>query len=589
MREDFRRLTPEALAALANWGLVKRAQREPFPQLTEGVDGLTAVFPDGTECFFASTQPAALGRCSCGAAGWCRHRIGAILACADADNSDSAEEFVAIDLAQVEKLLGRLLWNKALAQKKRGLTLEVLGPPWQVRLPGCTVRFLLGAEAGYCKCDCELNGACEHWALAAWAVNERAGQPGTLVWHGQARQTGLRQTREWLEELLQVGVLGSSALWQVWRGRVNAEIAGCSWLRVLVEEIEELSLAHAQAATHYSPSSWLFCLLSLVLRLSDGSAHLLGREVVWEQELEHSRLSCLGCRKHSQGVQIYWADAVGQVLVQRLQAGVESTPALGRLSEVARSQVVSRGLVRRADGSLRFRRERSRHSLTRLGLDWRDLPPALVWPGRESWAQQWNERPTRLLQPPVLGKNLWVVPLSWASEGNYDPGAQQLLAVVGDQHGGQLQIRRTHQKECPGALDALAWALAQSAWLTGFVSLEGASPVLEPISLVTGEEVIVLDLHQGAEAFQWPVGLGQPQADPLAGLLQEALELCQQAAHLGLAQLLPSFQRRRQELAQQLGESAMMNLGRALSDDWNFWGAALRCFLAAERSTPCGI
>jgi hypothetical protein len=246
-------------------------------------------------------------------------------------------------------------------------------------------------------------------------------------------------------------------------------------------------------------------------------------------------------------------------------------------------------LVRRADGSLRFRRERSRHSLTRLGLDWRDLPPALVWPGRESWAQQWNERPTRLLQPPVLGKNLWVVPLSWASEGNYDPGAQQLLAVVGDQHGGQLQIRRTHQKECPGALDALAWALAQSAWLTGFVSLEGASPVLEPISLVTGEEVIVLDLHQGAEAFQWPVGLGQPQADPLAGLLQEALELCQQAAHLGLAQLLPSFQRRRQELAQQLGESAMMNLGRALSDDWNFWGAALRCFLAAERSTPCGI
>ena len=587
MRDEFRRLTPEALAALANWGLVKRAQREPGPQLREEASGLKAVFPDGTECFFAAGQPAGRGRCSCGAAGWCRHLIGAILACDDGGPVESPGEFVAIDLAGLEKLLGKRLWNKALAQKSRGLSLQVLGPPWQVRLPGCTVRFLLGAEAGYCKCDCEVNGPCEHWALAAWAVNERAGQPGAVVWPGKAVGSELLHTTKWLHELFQVGVSGSSALWEVWRARVSAEISACSWLRVLVEEIQELTGAQARAATHYSASSWLFCLLSLCLRLRDGSAHLLGRDVVWEQELEHSRLSALGCRKTCDGLQIYWADAGGQVLVQRLPAGAESAPALGIIAEAARSQVVSRGLVRRADGSLRFRRERSRHSLTRLGLDWRDLPPSLVWPGRQAWAEQWNDRPSQLVQSPVLGRNLWVVPLDWASVGCYDPGSQQLLAPVGDQHGGSLQVRRTHQRECPGALDALAWALPQSHWLTGFVTLEGGAPVLEPISLATPEEMVVLDLHQGAEAFNWPVGLAQQPADPLAGLLQEALGLCQQAAHLGLAQLLPSFQARRQELAERLGEAGMLNLSRSLSGDWTFLGAALRCFLAAERSTPC--
>ncbi|MBS2038618.1 hypothetical protein JST97_26800 [bacterium] len=583
MRADFRGLTPEALAAMANWGLVKRAQREPAPELLLEEGGLRALFADGNRCFFPDAQPATQGHCSCAAAGWCRHLIGALLACAGSEPKPQPAEFVAVDMGRVEKLLGKRLWTKALAEKARGLSAEVLGPPWQVRLPGCTVRFLLGSDVDYGKCDCQLKGPCLHLALAAWAFNQQAGQPGRVLWQGSSQPTALDQTELWLEQLLEAGVAGSAALWEVWGSRVRAEIFGCSWLRVLVEEILQLGQAYAQAASHYSSGRWLYCLLSLALRLRDGSSYLLGRDVAWEQELEHSRLFALGCRRRAQDVQLFWADESGQVLVQLLPAGSESVPALGRLSEAAGSQVVSRGLVRRADGSLRFRRECNRHSLTRLGLDWRDLPAPLIWPGREAWARRCNERPSRLLEAPLLARDLWVVPLSGVQTGFYDPGSQRLVARIDDLHRGQLELRRTHQRECPGALDALAWALPQAVWLTGFVRLEGGIPRLEPVAIATNEQLVVLDLYQGAEPFDWPLALESSGRDGLSEMLQEALSLCQQAAQMGLSQLVPSFQRRRQELAERLREGSMLNLSRALASDWDFRGAAVRCFLATER------
>ncbi|MFN8606160.1 MAG: hypothetical protein U0931_01420 [Vulcanimicrobiota bacterium] len=583
MREDFARLTPETLAALANWGLVKRAQREPFPNLLEGEDGLRAVYADGTETFFPVGLPAQKSSCSCGAPGWCRHRVGALLACAGEHSIDAESGFAPVDISQLEKLVGARLWSKALAQKARGMTVEVLGPPWVVRLPGCTVRFLVGVEAGYCKCDCDNQAACEHWVLAAWALNERGGLPGPLIWGGQSGSVSLVHTQQWLEELLVGGVSGCDSLWQVWRARVTREIAACSWLRVLVDELLQMGAAYQQAATDYSPAGWLFCLVSLALRLRDGSAQALGQEVAWEQELEHTRLFALGCRLLSETVHVYWADGAGQILVQRLPAGSQAAPPLGRLSVLACSQLVSRGVVRRADGSLRFRRERTRHSLTRLSLSWRDLPQPLIWPGQEAWSQQRHQRPTVLLQPPTLARDLWVIPLAWKESGCYDPGAQRLQAQVGDIHGGTLQLRRTHQKECPWSLDALAQALPTTDWMTGFVRLDRGRVWVEPVSLVSAREVVVLDLESKSEAFDWPVILEQAPLDGLSELLREAVELCQQASQLGLGQLLPSFHRRREDLAQRLQAASMPNLSRALSGDWSFWGAALRCLLAAER------
>lgn len=144
--------------------------------------------------------------------------------------------------------------------------------------------------------------------------------------------------------------------------------------------------------------------MSLALRLRDRSSHLLGGEVAWEQELEHTRLSCLGCRVRGALLELYWADAAGQVLVQSL-ARQQSVPPLGQLGQVSTSQLVSRGVVRRADGSLRFRRDRQRHSLAPLDLDWRSLPESLIWAWGQGLGCSLQTRPSPLLQPPVLGQD----------------------------------------------------------------------------------------------------------------------------------------------------------------------------------------
>ncbi|MGW7385676.1 hypothetical protein [Streptomyces sp. NPDC054794] len=84
-RADLRALTPETLAALANRGLVKRAEKDltagSGPTVSTTDDGtVRGTFPDGTETELAPGVGLDEAKCGCGAAGICRHRIGLVLA-----------------------------------------------------------------------------------------------------------------------------------------------------------------------------------------------------------------------------------------------------------------------------------------------------------------------------------------------------------------------------------------------------------------------------------------------------------------------------------------------------------------------------
>lgn len=83
MRNDLLALTADALAALTNRGLVKRAMKEldaAAPVLRVDADGtLHGDFPDGPAAALP-TGGLQAGRCGCGAAGACRHLIGLVLA-----------------------------------------------------------------------------------------------------------------------------------------------------------------------------------------------------------------------------------------------------------------------------------------------------------------------------------------------------------------------------------------------------------------------------------------------------------------------------------------------------------------------------
>lgn len=78
------------------------------------------------------------------------------------------------------------------------------------------------------------------WLWPLRAVHQRQGQAGPVVWSSAVDVGPLRHSQDWLAELLEAGCAQSQALWKVWGARVSAEIAGLSWLRVLVEEVREV-------------------------------------------------------------------------------------------------------------------------------------------------------------------------------------------------------------------------------------------------------------------------------------------------------------------------------------------------------------
>src|SRR5919202_1453121 len=85
-RADLLALSLEDLTALTNRGTVKRALRELEAQEVTGEpeeagDGTVTVrWSDGVECRIPGGAVLAQGRCSCPAAGVCRHLVRSVLA-----------------------------------------------------------------------------------------------------------------------------------------------------------------------------------------------------------------------------------------------------------------------------------------------------------------------------------------------------------------------------------------------------------------------------------------------------------------------------------------------------------------------------
>ena len=84
-RADLLALTPQTLVALANRGLVKRAEKDltagSGPVVTSSDDGtVRGRFPDGTETVLPPGLGPNAADCTCVATAVCRHRIGLVLA-----------------------------------------------------------------------------------------------------------------------------------------------------------------------------------------------------------------------------------------------------------------------------------------------------------------------------------------------------------------------------------------------------------------------------------------------------------------------------------------------------------------------------
>ena len=103
--------------------------------------------------------------------------------------------------------------------------------------------------------------------------------------------------------------------------------------------------------------------------------------------------------------------------------------------------------------------------------------------------------PPRLVRARVEAELVRVVAITEVRSVAYSPGAQRLDAVVADAFGATATISTTHRVVCPGALDALADALAsEPVFVSGTLRRVGGVLVIDPIGALTGEGLVLPDL-----------------------------------------------------------------------------------------------
>lgn len=424
MRADLLALSPEAVAALSNMGLVKRAQREieqgKGPKLTEESDGtVVGVFEDGVTARLPPGRALRDCTCSCTAAGVCRHRVGVALAyktfaqssgptptadgTSEAPSAPPTPSFEpwspgTIDDAAIERTIGKRALEEAKNAEKRGVIVEVVRPTSSgdtpiARLPSCTVRFLVPNDLAYARCDCVTGQACMHVAIAAWAfrvadVLDRA-QPlasrTVEVKRGDAAKADVGDADAaaltLVEEILIAGVTNArEALAQRFvLAREPLEKAGFVWPASALDDLEASLERYRARSSRYRARDVLSLAGELVARGRSAraafselpAAHVLGRGEARETKLDHLRLVGLGCRfdadDRERSVEVLFADPdTGTVLVIDKSWMFDVAEAIPDAPDLARRRLGPGSIAQLARGQVvtRAAKRRANRALT---------------------------------------------------------------------------------------------------------------------------------------------------------------------------------------------------------------------------------
>ncbi|AOS64163.1 hypothetical protein [Actinoalloteichus hymeniacidonis] len=300
-RSDLLALSSEALASLANRGLVKRATKDldagTFPQITVEDDGtVVGVFPDGAHAALPVGVGLDTATCGCSSTSVCRHRVGLVLAYqremaagaaatetagTAAQVSDAADDTAnavdpaftvwspgTIDDDALNEFLGKRAMTSARRLRRAGFSARVCRPAAsdpiaRVELPSCTVRFLVPNELSYAHSDAAKANQGEFVALAVWAFREadQRGLTGDDVRLdvGGARQdtdsSGIEPALVLVDRLLNEGAMhtGEAFLAELHRTAAALEAADLRWPAGAVTELAAQLTAYTdRAATHRS-------------------------------------------------------------------------------------------------------------------------------------------------------------------------------------------------------------------------------------------------------------------------------------------------------------------------------------------------
>jgi hypothetical protein len=559
-RDDLLKLTPEALAQLANIGLVKRAQRELAagysPCLDLQPDGtLIALFPDQVHSEFAPGTGLREARCSCGAA-LCRHRIAAVLHYAagveetPADAAPPVPQFADLDDAQIRAQTSAPLWPAVERELRCGIRIEVEcsqsrdGRTWihTARLPHATARYYAGADLAFARCDCAAQQRCEHIALGAMALlaAPALGEARITVNLGAVVDRALPADHHsapylqvftaLLRDGLAHGAAESPATAQALSRALQASRqAGAAWLTLGLETIEQWLEQYQQRSARFAYRDGLQQLRELSLRLAvaeTGSAlpprAVLGLGEAMETALDRLSLVSLGLRLQADGgerravvavvdcdtqtvlsLHKRWRRELNDPTSERAQLDQQRIAGTLRLSRLALGSLVTTTARRRANHELKLGQSfAGKASISAHNGDWSTLGAPLLIEDRTAWLrQQAHAAPTELLPRDAL-PGFYVLRVARVERVAFDPAIQRLHARLVDRSGAAWWLWRDHAAATPGALDAIARVLLQAS--------DSASPLYVAGTVHRGPE--------GSAIEPWAMSLGRLEVPDLAAV-----------------------------------------------------------------------
>ncbi|WHT15582.1 hypothetical protein N8J89_20770 [Crossiella sp. CA-258035] len=576
MRADLLGLTPEALAAVANRGLGKRAAKEldtgPPPEVTvEDGGAVTVRFADGTVAGLPVGAALTAASCTCAATGVCRHRIGLVLA--------YQREFGAAPPppwspgtftdAELTAKFGARVVTAARRTHRSGYTVRLrrgspADPVARADLPTGTVAFLAPGDLGYARAD----GAAgdEQVVLAVWAFREaeQRGLTGAEVRFevggpGEPATTtsGVAGAIALTGQLVLDGVRHTSPAFSAALRRAADELgaAGLHWPAAAMADLVEQLDAYATRGAGYQAVrlAELVTEIHARHRATGPRAAVLGSEQATSTPLRRVRLTSLGCRIRGTPTapvaEVFLAEpGSGTVLVARQSLSTGPTELAGRrfagstLGAFATANVVSEAAVRDARGLVRFGAHRARTTVSPLGNAWASLPAPVLVADLGALGSELGELPPRLVRPRIEAEHVRMVPIAGVSALSYHPGDQRLAALITGP-GGTATITRTHHPLCPAALDCLAEALSgvhgRPRFISGTVRRHRDGLLLDPLAVLTDQRVLVPDLATGP-AHAIPTVAPEQRPDPLGLALSAATAVTAQAIHHGLRDPAPA-------------------------------------------------
>lgn len=595
-RTDLLSLTPDALAALANRGLVKRAAKDldagAGPEIAVSPDGgIDGAFPDGTRTSLPAGAGLEAATCSCAATGTCRHRICLVLAYQRTAAATPTEETEWEDAAWSpgtfdDDALARVLGQRALTAARRTFRAgysaalrrpTAQDPVAQAELATCTVRFLVPGELGYVHTDAVAAVRGEMTVLAAWAfraADERGltggeirldvgGTPGESR---DGRGGALDAALDLAGQVLLEGAVHAGPVLATALGRTAADLAGrgMHWPAAALEDLAAQLAAYHERRADHDPARIAGLLAEVHARhraaRGPDRSQVLGTDERAETPLRRVRLTALGCRvagtAEARTADVYLAHA-GIVLVLKRRWDVPDGTRLtgadlaGRrtlgtpLRSLAAANIVSESAARSAGRVVRVAAGRiAKTTVTPLGNAWETLPAGLLVRDLAAEARALDALPPRIVRPRVEAELVRAVEIADVRDIGYHPGSQRLEAVVADAAGTTAVVSADYSPHRPAALDALAEALAAGPrLLTGAVRKDRGGLAIDPFAVLTGDGVIVPDLAPG----EGTADLDAPPPttpDPLTHVLGEALAACAEAAHRGLLHTSPGLRER---------------------------------------------